>query len=1366
MQSLNPYIAGNPVGGTPNFVGRADVLREVLRVMRQPHQNIIVLYGQRRIGKTSVLQQLSAQLPNEGNYYPVYFDLQDKATWSLGRVLTELARVLSYELVRQGPPSMKQTGPLLSDVDPVKAFQETWLPATLNRLPEGHSIVLLFDEFDVLADPKGGQAGADLFPYLRGLLATDPDRLQFTFVIGRKVEDLESIALSLFKGAPSLRVSLLNKADTIELMRLSERNESLKWSSEATEKVWDLTHGHPFLTQQLCSRLWENLYDSDPTGIPTVLPDDVENAISETLEASRNTLEWLWDGLPPAERVVISALAGAGDRSITQPQLEQLLRESGVRVVIRELQNAPQLLRDWDLIEPAEDGYRFRVELFRRWILEHKPLSRVQEELDRIEPLAENLYQAAYGFFRSNQLEDALPLLRQAIGLNPNHARSRQLLAEIFLLRGEVDQAVQILQLLYDTQPSIARPRLVQALLLKTEEEPDEEKRLAIYQQILMVDPTHPVVTQRVADIQKTARQQELAEQLTSLRSLEAEKRYREALELARKLAETYPDDRDWPPDLDRLERKTKLADDYQRAIGALNSGDKETALRGLADVIALEPDYEEATRYLHLAKTGQDATQLASQLSGEQKSHSRVKAKLDEETLSRTEVEKQRSELQIRLENAEKHGTSRLRSSYRNFIWGIIGTLLAISFFLAWMWRGFANEANLALVEATLAQYETSLTQLSAETPIIDTATELSTEPVTAEKTEPPAETPTITDTLPADTPLPDSTPTPEPTSIPTPDPFAGPIPENARARLGKGEVFAMALSPNEDLLAVAASTGIFVYRADSFEFSWNVPTDFRVRSVAFSPDGKLAAGLEDGTIIVWDAQDGSEIQTTTDHKDSVYSLAFSPDGQWAASGSADGVMYLWNASDGTINRRLEGHAHGVFSLAFSTDSTTLASGGDENTLIVWDLTFEKDPQFFLPAPADVWGVAWSPSGILASASDDGAVLIWNLDTREPSPLFGHDGPVKSVAWSSNEQLISGGNDGNLILWNLESSELKQTLTGGNGLILNVAWDLNGNPISASSDTITRWDLNSGEVGETLIGFTGPVNSVAFSPDGFTLASGGADGIVRLWDTGTGGQIRTFSGHFAAVTSVAFSPDGLTLASGSWDNTIILWDVQTGEQKGNPIAHDAPIFSVAFSPADGSLLAFGAQDTRVILWNLSAEGERLSFEGHESAVNAIAFSSNGAKLASGAEDGTVIIWDAGTGFRLHTFNESSGGHTDPVFSVAFSPATDTFLASGSADNTIILWNVADDAIGDTLNGNSTVFSVAFSPVGLLATGSQDGAVSLWQLADLTSREPQTMLFGHHDTVNSLGFSPNGETLASASSDGTIVLWDMSIIAP
>jgi tetratricopeptide (TPR) repeat protein len=652
---INPYVAGNPVGDSPAFIGRADVLREVVRVLRRPQDNAIVLYGQRRIGKTSILQHLKAQLPQEGlslpdrmrlargdlhlkaqllqasPYRPVYFDLQDKAAWPLGQVLRDLARTIAHTLGQPDPDL---------GADPETAFRQTWLPTFLSSLPADCSLVLLLDEFDVLADPRAEQAAAAFFPYLRGLLASDPQRLKFVFVIGRNVNDLTNIALSLFKGVPSLRVSLLSLPETIRLSHLSEENDTLRWPHDAVDRVWQLTHGHPFLTQQLCSHVWERTHDQEPDEAPTVTPADVDAAIPDALEASRNTLEWLWDGLPPAERVVISALAEAGSGCITQEDLEGILRESGVRVLIRELQNAPQLLQEWDLIEPADSGYCFRVELLRQWIAVHRPLRRVQEELDRIEPVAENLYQAALGLYRGGQLDQAVSLLRQAVSLNPNHVGANQLLADILLAQGQPAEARQLLEQLYQYQQAAARPRLMQALLALAQSAPGDDEQLALYEQVLELDRTHAEaiagqrrvwqlrgdaalkseewktaleayrrvgLNDKVAEVEREKRRHELAVRLHELEKLENERRYEDALTLARRLTDEFPEGQDWAADLERLERKTNLADLYQRALGALQSGDRKTAQILLAQVITLEPGYEEATRYLHLAVTGKD---------------------------------------------------------------------------------------------------------------------------------------------------------------------------------------------------------------------------------------------------------------------------------------------------------------------------------------------------------------------------------------------------------------------------------------------------------------------------------------------------------------------------------------------------------------------------------------------------------------------------------------------------------------------------------------------------------------------------------------------------------------------------------------
>ncbi|RMF41586.1 MAG: ATP-binding protein, partial [Anaerolineae bacterium] len=244
MSSDNPYIAGNPVGKTPVFVGREDIQKKVLQILRHPNQNAITLYGQRRIGKTSVLQYMEAHLAEKGAYIPLLFDLQDKTEMPLHLLLGDLAREIAAKVEMQ-PPTITD--------DFEQVFYQQWLPRALRALPEEHSLVLLFDEFDVLADPQSERINRNFFTYFRNLMQHNPQKLQFVFVMGRNISDLSNIALSIFKGVPSERVSLLTRKDTEFLIRISEREGSLGWSDEAVAAVWNLTRGHPFLTQALCS---------------------------------------------------------------------------------------------------------------------------------------------------------------------------------------------------------------------------------------------------------------------------------------------------------------------------------------------------------------------------------------------------------------------------------------------------------------------------------------------------------------------------------------------------------------------------------------------------------------------------------------------------------------------------------------------------------------------------------------------------------------------------------------------------------------------------------------------------------------------------------------------------------------------------------------------------------------------------------------------------------------------------------------------------------------------------------------------------------------------------------------------------------
>jgi tetratricopeptide (TPR) repeat protein len=630
---VNPYIAGNPVGNSPAFVGRDDVLQAVLDVLSDAQHHGVVLFGQRRIGKTSILHHLARWLPKNGGPQAIYFDLQDKAAWPVGKIMAHLAATIAEELGLPEP----EPGP-----EPEVWFQKTWLPPALRVLPEGASLAVLFDEFDVLADTESKKAASDaFFGYLRTLLEDAAPRLRLVFVIGRNLEDLSYLAGPLFKTMPSKHVSMLPREEAEVLMRKSEPDGGLLWSGEAVKAAWALTHGHPYLLQHLCWQVWQRAHPKGEPAKGAASAADVEAAVPQTLDASRNALEWLWGGLPPAGRVVASALAKAGAGAISDEGLHRVLQESGVQVVIRDLREAPKLLQGWDLLEAVDGGHRFLVELLRRWIAQFKPLSRVQEELDKINPLAEALYQAGEGFYRAGKQDEAAAQLRQALGINPNHLKASEILAEILLARGTegaLDEAQQVLEKLGENYSAVARPRLVQVRIAQARETVDERKRLELYEQALALDEKNAVALEGVrtiwqnfgdrmrleadleaaAEAYREAGREDLAEEamhsfrVTELSrltqevlDLEQAEQYEAAREAIHKVGETFAGLKDWTPEIERLTRAAQMLADYQRASGALLARDRETAMRLFAGIVATDPKYKDVAKLLYEAVTG-----------------------------------------------------------------------------------------------------------------------------------------------------------------------------------------------------------------------------------------------------------------------------------------------------------------------------------------------------------------------------------------------------------------------------------------------------------------------------------------------------------------------------------------------------------------------------------------------------------------------------------------------------------------------------------------------------------------------------------------------------------------------------------------
>ncbi len=281
---------------------------------------------------------------------------------------------------------------------------------------------------------------------------------------------------------------------------------------------------------------------------------------------------------------------------------------------------------------------------------------------------------------------------------------------------------------------------------------------------------------------------------------------------------------------------------------------------------------------------------------------------------------------------------------------------------------------------------------------------------------------------------------------------------------------------------------------------------------------------------------------------------------------------------------------------------------------------------------------------------------------------------------------------------------------------------------------------------------------SAAFAPDGRRIATGTADGKLRMWDADTGRELVVLSGHEENTWAIAFSPHGQRLVTGGGYRTAKLWDVTPRHERELTtfIGHANEVRSVAFSP-DGKRLATSSFDYKVKVWNVQSGRELLNIQGH-GGINAVKFSSDGQLLATGhSYEPAIELWDASTGQKLRALDLVGGAS-----SIAFSPDGKSLVAGGRS-RVARLWEVSNGKLHTTLLGHDGVITaVAFSPDGkMLATGSADRTVRLW---DVFTGEELVALKGHLGSVMSLDFSADGKNLVTCGADGTARLWDIATV--
>jgi WD40 repeat protein len=547
-------------------------------------------------------------------------------------------------------------------------------------------------------------------------------------------------------------------------------------------------------------------------------------------------------------------------------------------------------------------------------------------------------------------------------------------------------------------------------------------------------------------------------------------------------------------------------------------------------------------------------------------------------------------------------------------------------------------------------------------------------------------------------------------------------------------------------EVLIVDAVTGEVQDR-----FNYKVP----IRDVNVSPNGNsLAIARDDGRITVINLKT-REFDFELYTYGSLNVTAFSPNGAWIAAGSDTGSITLWNLNDGRI---VAGPSHKgqVFDIAFSPDGRKFVSGGSDSVAF---LSLTTTGQKLFTATNENWveDVTFSPDGSwFVTASDDFRVRVWDTNTGQERLRLLQDSIVIDSKVSPNGQWIAAtGKDQTVRVWSAVTGvEMFQVPLGGVGNVIAFSPDGNYLVSGDQGGGIGVWDISTLPPSTGTLQFDGFLNNIQVSPSGDWLA---ASSEGRVWLLSYQ-RLPTLNGILQTdpvlkfdsnVAQLVVSPDSNWLGISTDAGEISLLNIASRSKKS--ISQNGFGKNILFS-ADSKWLITVDAASRVQTWDTSTliEGPTL-FDG-KAEVKSLALSSN--QLALGLQD-RILVVDAATGRPISEI-QSPGNHGV----MAFNP-DGTLLASGDSSGQLSIWRVFGNEFSllNTVPGEKVV-SMLFDPQGTrLFTGTTN---YLLIYDPLTGHEVARIR--HQDVVNGISFSPDGNTLVTASLKA-VQFWDVQKIA-
>ncbi|MFM7408730.1 MAG: ATP-binding protein [Cuspidothrix sp.] len=366
----NPYIVGRPVD-QQLFFGRESLFSSLQDDLKH-NRNIILLHGQRRSGKSSVIKNIPYQLSDLHEFVFVTFNLEYYSQESLSRILAELAKEIISDLSLDYE-SINLPGITELELEP-EIFSDQFLPQVYQAL-KNKRLVFLIDEFDALLNSNNPELLQQVYQYYQSLIVNFRKKLFLILLIEQKSVNHPTIS-KIFKDVPIREIGLLDKNNTKKLIIEPAKN-ILEYEEDAIEEIFNLSAGHPYFIQAICFTIFGRARENDHW---KVNKEDVESIINKAIEISEAGLAWFWDGFSIPEKIVFAAIAEAQGSSENYVALIKRFRPDTEDKQIIQME---QFLRTNGFLDEIEQ--KVKIELVRLWIIQRHSLREEISELDKIE---------------------------------------------------------------------------------------------------------------------------------------------------------------------------------------------------------------------------------------------------------------------------------------------------------------------------------------------------------------------------------------------------------------------------------------------------------------------------------------------------------------------------------------------------------------------------------------------------------------------------------------------------------------------------------------------------------------------------------------------------------------------------------------------------------------------------------------------------------------------------------------------------------------------------------------------------------------------------------------------------------------------